>query len=286
MRLQDALDSYLLQLAADGRSAHTLSQYGRHLRSFAAWVGPDRDLDVITTTDVAKYMTTPAVIEGRSPVTLNAVRTSLRVFFAFAHSAGFVAHNPGRLLRRSLCSAGPPRGLLEDEITRLMDSLTVAQGPVARRDHLLIAVMLRAGLRLGSALALNRGDVDLGRGELLMRVAKNQQVERVYLSRELRDHLVGYLAGRGERADEPLFTGPGGARLGQRQAQRRVEIWLRRAGIEHGSAHSLRHSFALSLYARCGDVLLVKEAMRHRSIASTLIYARPREAELKRVLQA
>ena len=284
MRLSDALDSYLLQLAADGRSAHTLSQYGRHLRSFAAWLGADRDLDGITTTDVARYMTTPAVVDGRSPATLNAVRTSLRVYFAFAHAAGFVAHNPGRLLRRSLCSAGPPRGLLDDEVARLMDALTVAQGPVARRDHLLIAVMLRAGLRLGSALALNRGDVDLGRSELAVRVAKNRQVEPVFICGELRDHLVGYLADRWNAGDKPLFTGPGGARLGQRQAQRRVEIWLRRAGVEHGSAHSLRHSFALRMYARCGDVLLVKEAMRHRSIASTLVYARPREAELRRML--
>ena len=51
-RLDEALGSYLLQLAADGRSVHTLGQYRRHVRSFAAWLGADRELDSITTTDV------------------------------------------------------------------------------------------------------------------------------------------------------------------------------------------------------------------------------------------
>ncbi len=283
MRLTDALDSYLLQLAADGRSVHTRAQYQRHVRSFAAWLGPDRALDAVTTTDVAKFMTTPAVLEGRSTATLNALRTSLRTFFGYMHAAGLVPHNPARLLRRSICSAAPPRGLSDDEVQRLLDRLTIAQGPCARRDHLLVAVMLLGGLRIGSALGLDRADVDLERGELVVRVAKRQQAERVILCRELRDHVIAYLA---DRADGPLFCARDGGRICARQAQRRIEGWLRRAGVAKGSAHSLRHSFALRLYARCGDVLLVKEALRHRSIASTLVYARPRQADLRRILEA
>ena len=156
---------------------------------------------------------------------------------------------------------------------------------MGRRDHLLIAVMLRAGLRLGSAIGLDCADVDLERRELVVRVAKRQQSERVFLGRELADHFVDFFAGRRD-GDGPLFTGRDRARLSQRQAQKRVEYWLRRAGIANGSAHSLRHSFAIRLYARCGDVLLVKEAMRHRSIASTLVYARPREADMRRAMEA
>ena len=38
------------------------------------------------------------------------------------------------------------------------------------------------------------------------------------------------------------------------------------------------------LYARCQDVLVVKEALCHRSIASTLVYARVDEGRLRRAL--
>ncbi len=283
MRFQDSVQAYLLQLQADGRSIHTIGQYQRHLRSFAEWIGDQRDLHAIETSDVARFMVATETTSGRSTATLNAVRSSLRTFFAHQHAAGVSRTNPARMLRLALRSPPPPRGLSDDEVERLMGVLTLGQGPEARRDHLLVAVMLRAGLRLGSALALERSDIDFERHELVVRVAKRDQQERVIVCRELFDHLVGFVADRGEG---PLFTTRDGGRICARQAQRRIEGWLRRAGIAKGSAHSLRHSFALRLYARCGDVLLVKEALRHRSIASTLVYARPRQADLKRILEA
>jgi len=283
MRLNEAIAAYLLQLQADGRSAHTVAQCQRHLGAFGSWIGAQHDLDQVSTGDVARFMVASETTKGRSTATLNAVRTSLRTFFAHVHAAGFARSNPARLLRRAICSPPPPRGLSDEEVARLMDVLTLAQGAAARRDHMLIAVMLRAGLRLGSALALERADVDLERREILVRVAKRQAVERVLVSPTLHDHLVGYLA---ERGDGPLFTTRDGGRICNRQAQRRIEGWLRRAGIAKGSAHSLRHSFALRLYACCGDVLLVKEALRHRSIASTLVYARIRQGDLRRALEA
>jgi site-specific recombinase XerD len=41
-----------------------------------------------------------------------------------------------------------------------------------------------------------------------------------------------------------------------------------------GSLHGLRHDFATRLLARTGDVALVQAALRHRSVASTMVYAR------------
>ena len=39
MDIATAIDKFLLQLRADGRSAHTIAQYKRHLRLFSAWTG-------------------------------------------------------------------------------------------------------------------------------------------------------------------------------------------------------------------------------------------------------
>jgi integrase/recombinase XerC len=63
--------------------------------------------------------------------------------------------------------------------------------------------------------------------------------------------------------------------LSPRHVQRRFEEWLAKAGVRaRYSPHSLRHSFALGLYERTGDVLLVQAALGHRAISSTLVYAR------------
>jgi len=79
----------------------------------------------------------------------------------------------------------------------------------------------------------------------------------------------------GDRRNGPVFAGRDGGRLTARHAQRRFDAWLAKAGIRgRYSPHSLRHTFATGLYARTGDVLVVQAALGHRSITSTMGYAR------------
>ena len=72
---------------------------------------------------------------------------------------------------------------------------------------------------------------------------------------------------------------------GSLHTNRRLAQWLRAAGVTRpASAHSLRHAFAMRVYAKTGDVLIVREALRHRSIASALSYARVDSERLRRVI--
>ena len=86
----------------------------------------------------------------------------------------------------------------------------------------------------------------------------------------------------GDRLAGPVFASRDGEALTPRQAQRRFEHWLRVAGIRgRYSPHSLRHTFALGLYERTGDVLLVQAALGHRAITSTMVYARASAARVR-----
>ena len=60
---------------------------------------------------------------------------------------------------------------------------------------------------------------------------------------------------------------------------------MKKAGVERPAwPLSLRHSMAQSLYNRTGDLFLVQAALHHRSIVSTMVYARPDERRLRRAL--
>jgi len=164
----------------------------------------------------------------------------------------------------------------------LMDTLLQGSGPEARRDYALFHLMLATGIRLGSALALEVDDVDLDRGELWLRSTKGDQPERVFLGKAIRKHLSEYIS---ERRTGPLFTGQTGKRLSSRHVQRRFSQWLKKAGVDRpATLHWLRHTFATSLYLKTADIFLVKEGLRHRSIASTLVYARVDEEKLRLIL--
>jgi site-specific recombinase XerC len=209
---------------------------------------------------------------------MNSLRGSLRGFSGYLHRAGIIPTDPTRLVRRALCGRPLPRTIPEADQKKLLAAIDHP------RDHLLFHLMLRTGIRLGSALALDVSDLDLERGEIVLRHAKGDREERVYLPKGIRGEVATFLKGI---SAGPVFRGRGEQRLGSRHAQRRLVQWAAKAGIERAfSPHALRHSFATGLYQRTGDILLVQRALRHRSITSTLVYAHVEEAKVREAIEA
>jgi len=172
--------------------------------------------------------------------------------------------------------------MADGERDRLLRALARGRGPEARRDHALFHLLLATGVRLGSALGLDAEDLDLWGGEIRLRHFKGGREERVFLGVAIRAHLRRFLAGRDAG---PLFVGRSGTRISARHVQRQLAQWLAKAGIErHVSPHALRHTFAMAVYRKSGDIHLVQRALRHRSIASTLVYARADDRVLRRLM--
>jgi site-specific recombinase XerC len=280
MRLLAALDRFLVQLQADGRSPHTVAQYARHLLRFGSWLDAEGLPDDVTRLEpehVARFLASAESLrrpDGRSKRTgsLNALRSSLRGFFAFLETSGFVDRSPARVLRMARVGAAPPKGLTAVEVAALLAVLAADTTVAGRRDRALFAFLLGTGARLGSALALDVADLDLAAGTAALRELKGGGSMTVYLRPELAGLLT---AAVGDRRAGPVFAGRDGGHLSPRHVQRRFEVWLARAGIRSRySPHSLRHTFAMGLYGKTGDVLLVQAALGHRAISSTLVYAR------------
>jgi site-specific recombinase XerC len=137
-------------------------------------------------------------------------------------------------------------------------------------------------MRIGSAVALDVEDLDLGSGQANLRTAKGDRRQTVVLPTALCAHLREYL---GDRDSGPVFRGRGDRRITVRHAQRRLAFWLERAGVQrHATVHSLRHRFAVQLYRKSGDLRLVQQALGHRSIVSTTAYARADQSRLAAAL--
>jgi site-specific recombinase XerC len=69
-----------------------------------------------------------------------------------------------------------------------------------------------------------------------------------------------------------------------RHVQRRLTIACKRGSEAREAAHDLRHSFAIVLYKRTRDLLLVQAALRRRSIASTTVYARVDDGAVRKAV--
>jgi integrase/recombinase XerD len=280
MRLPDALARFLVQLQADGRSPHTVAQYARHTRRFGAWLEAEHlpdDVAALEPEHVARFLASAEAMrrpDGRSKRvgSLNALRSSLRGFCAFLEASGLVERSPARVLRMARVGASPPRGLTANDVAALLAVLAADTTVAGRRDRALFSFLLGTGARLGSALALDVADLDLAAGTASLRELKGGGSMTVYLRAELVEVLAAAI---GDRHSGPVFAGRDGGHLSPRHVQRRFEGWLAKADVRgRYSPHSLRHSFALGLYERTGDVLVVQAALGHRAISSTLVYAR------------
>ena len=286
MRVNEALERYVLQLRADGRSVHTISQVERHIRLFDDWSGGGAAIETLDHEDIARFLTSECVTlradgQPRKPTSANALRSSLRTFFAFVHAAGYTRLNPARLVRRAVCSDPLPKFLKQADQDRLMATLAEATGEVAMRDRVLFELMLKTGARIGSTLGIRIEDVDLERGEIVLRRVKFAREHTVYIGETLMNLLRDLI---GDRKEGFLFPGKGDAALSARHVARRLKAWSERAMVPVLSPHQLRHAFATALYRRTGDLLLTKKALGHASLASTAIYAAADHARLKSLM--
>lgn len=282
MRISDALAAYTVQLQADGRSVHTIRQVERHVRLLARWAG-DPPVAELGHEHLARFLASEVVQEragggARKASSANAIRSSVRGFCAFVHGAGYAATNAARLVRRARTRPPTPKALSDVDAAKLLAALDGAHGADELRDRALFTTLLRTGLRLGSALALDIEDLDFEAGEVRVRALKGGGEDMVVMPDDLaallRDHV-------GQRTSGALFLGSHGARIGARHARRRLAQWSKRAGIASTHPHALRHTCGQRIYRRTKDVLVVASALLHRSVASAAIYARADRAAVR-----
>jgi integrase/recombinase XerC len=295
MKLQNATDRFTRQLAADGRSGHTRAAYRRDLAALARFLGRNPDLGKITPDSLACFLTSDAVLltpqgQPRSPISVNRTKSALRSFFAFCVDSRYLKENPARLVRSARTSRIEPHALSEEEVARLRARVSQRTGLLPDRNRLILEILLGTGIRLGSLVALNIGDIDLKQGAIHIR-SKGGGRDKVFLNPRLQRLIVHYLRKVASEANTtpnvPLIRSRSGSRL----TARPIQLWFaklcREAGIEGKvSVHSTRHTFATNLYHKTGDLYLVQRALGHRQIGTTEIYAKVQESDLRAAMAA
>lgn len=142
------------------------------------------------------------------------------------------------------------------EVAALMGAARALAPPLrAATYETLIGLLAVSGLRLGEALALDRADVDLDGGVLLVRRGKQGKPREVPLHESTTRALAEYGRLRDRRFPEPatqaFFVGRRGLRLSSGSFHDTFRTLVRRAGLEGCGErrlprpHDLRHSFAV-----------------------------------------
>jgi integrase/recombinase XerC len=290
MRLSNAVERFLEQLRANACSMHTVRSYRMDLNRLLAFHGRNgASVQALTSDSLARFMNSPdarLAPDGRERCagTMHRQRTVLRSFCRWLQESGHLARNPACTLRSRHYPEPPPRLVDREDYARLLNAMADLNDPLTQRDRLIVGVLAGVGIRVSEVVGLNVSDVDLDSGRMVVH-AKGGHDDVRYVNRALCAQLRRHVVGRD--AHRPLFAGSAGRRLTTRHVARRLELWLKRAGIDRRiTPHAFRHTLASRLLAQTGNLRLVQRALGHRSIVSTVRYAQLPDEALISALEA
>ena len=232
--------------------------------------------DTVDAAVVAQFVaaTIPQLPTGTGKLTITALRSLLRYLF----SCGAVADRldavvPGRAGYRD---AGLPRGVTAEQVA-MMVAATGGDSVVRRRDRAVLAVVSRLALRAGEVAALQLEDLNWRAGTIRIR-GKGGQIDVMPLPGDVGQALADHLS-----SDRPV-TAVGRAVFCRSRApftalsaagiQGIVQHAGQRADLGMVGAHRLRHTVATATINAGASLEEVGQLLRHRGLASTMIYAK------------
>ncbi len=201
----------------------------------------------------------------------------LRSYFKFLVTLGVIKYNQNPT-RRVMKAKEPQRlpVILSLEEAEALIKVSRLDSIRPYRDHAMIRLFLQTGLRLDELVQLERDDINLAEGHVLVR-GKGDKERLLPLTeattRALNEHLQRILPASPQV--KKVFLNQRGEPITWRGVQMIFDRICRQACLEkpHLSPHKLRHT-CLTLLLREGvDIMTLKELAGHEHISSTEIYA-------------
>ncbi len=180
----------------------------------------------------------------------------VRGFATYLHTIDPTAEVPARDLLAWRPRRASPYLYSHSDIAALMSAASTLRSPLRVATYqTLVGLLAVTGMRIGEAIRLDRGDVDLAAGVLVVRHAKFGKTRQLPLHASTVAALRAYLRRR-DRHQPPaqtpaVFISPAGTRLLYCNVQWTFQRLARQAGLQPRSAscrpriHDLRHSFAV-----------------------------------------
>ena len=203
---------------------------------------------------------------------------AVKTFYRAMARMGYVSGNPAADFRdMPKAEDAKARVLTEMEYRGLRDVVRGSRRRSGVRDYAILELALQTGLRRSEICSLTLDDVEFSTratvGRVRVRKGKGGKERSVTLNDAAQKALKDYLAVR------PKDTGHQEIFLNNRRKPCDPVIisaifrkYMEKAGIKGASFHSLRHTFATHSLRKGTNIIVVQEALGHKSLTTTQKY--------------
>lgn len=271
-------------LVGKGVSAGTRECYVRHVRAMLSRVCDTTgvvDLAGLSAGWVRSYVT--QLGERYAPQSMKLMATAVRAFLRYAWLSGWTAVDltgaVGPVITRR--SGRLPRALTTEDLHRLL-AVPDQSTAIGARDHAVLVLLSRLGLRAGEVAGLSLDDFDWAAAVVTVKVKGGGRL-RLPIPADVGTAVVAYLRRRPAAATcREVFLRARGAPtpMTRGAVTQIVARHAARAGLGLVHAHRLRHSAARAVLIAGGNLTEVGELLGHANAQVSLMYASFDQASL------
>jgi len=261
---------------AEGSCRQKVRIVGRLLHK--KFAGRPIDIAELRAVDIRRFLANQ--LDARqTPSNASQLASVLRSYFRYRATCGdqvgkltAVISNPVHWKLASL-----PHALKPEEVELLLNAFT-NNVRLPKRGYAIVRCALDMGLRSGEIAHLMISDIDWHVGTVMLRGTKSLRQDIMPLPMETGQALADYIQHERPATRNPaIFVRQEKGReypITSMAIQKVIKRACCRIGLPHFSAHSLRHTLACRLVGNGSSLKDVADLLRHRSLNSTLIYAK------------
>lgn len=261
--------------------------YSRTLKLFFEWVEEKgKVIAGLTRTDILEYKE-ELFGKGLSSLSVASYLTSLRKFYEWAEAEKLYPNIVKGVKTPRRVQTFKKQHLTEEKSGELLSHFE----SLSLRDYAIVNLILRTGLRTIEVVRADVGDITFKGGRRILRVwgkGHDTKDDFVVLTDKTYEPIKRYLDTRkGAKPTEPLFSSDSHRNSGERLTTRTIsglcKGGLKAIGLDgrEFTAHSLRHTTAVTILKNGGDLTQAQNVLRHTSPTTTQIYVESIKEELR-----
>jgi len=305
--LSRAIEGFLLNTSAAGRSSYTIRNYKAELIRFTNFVG-DLEINQVSSKQIEDYLlylkndfrithiaTTQIPPKKISQKTLSNAHGVLAVFWKWV-SKEFQLSNPFKVAPIKYYSK-PISPLKESEIELLLSACRQIQKTpknmnvysskraTSKRDRAIILTLLDTGMRVSELCGICIKDYDSECGRLMI-TGKGSKTRFVYLGKVSSQSLWSYMLERYPSQKppkgDPLFTDFYGIHpLTRQNVLQLLKRLGNNAGVINVHPHKFRHTFAIEFLRNGGNVFELQQLLGHSELDMVKRYVQIAQIDLE-----
>lgn len=264
-----------------------------------------RKIEALTSEEIQRYLN--SLKENYSNSYIKKIYEQISQAFNFAINRGYIIRNP-------LMDVVKPKSMKKDKVVRAMEieeqqkfteyleSKTIKEEPYKN----IFLIQMFMGLRVGEALALRYGDIDLKKNVINVNKTltkdKNERVimgdttktyagiREVPIPEFIRASIIEQMVIAENNPDKQLFVSNNGKLIDGKNVNRILKERLSKLGIEGITTHSLRHTYGTRCVEAGMRAVALQRLMGHTDVSVTLntytsVFNKYKASELEKVNQ-